>query len=1659
MKVKPPKIDKRLFGDIEDTLHGLVPHYTPEWAASDKKDPGVALIKIFSHMTENIIHRLNQVPQKNFVAFLDMLGIKLLPAQPARAPVTFILAKGSDREVLIPERTQVSAEKTDEHEELPFETEANLMATPSQLIKVFGIDPINDRIYDTPQDFLDINSKSKSSTTYKIISLASKGTKYFQLDHVTDLKEKDILKISDSSSEYVIVSSLAATIVKTEDKLEFDHSPDTKVEKIVKFNPFEGKDRQEHILYLGHKDLFNIKGKAQFNLQVTNRAGTETEVMLLKNFAWEYWGEEKEEGAKDGKNEDDWYELGFIDYTEGFARNGIIQLNKTKDGEIKEREINGMKSRWIRCKLKDKLGVDISRKLPELDNIVFTVKSQGENLLPDLAFNNDTPLDVNKKFTPFGKEPRMFDIFAIGSKDVFSKKEAKIKIDVEVEPRELFGGPIAIPYEGKIKIFAWRYSGRLKEVEIDIDSKTSKWTDHEFPANSKIAHKSTPSVVTNYSVSGTSLKFKFISVIARDDKGNLVEKFFNGNFWREWDDHNRIIIDNVTPAEGINVDFDPAAIYNETPYQKIISVFVIGKDGNLYEFYRSPDKIEGKWLNHNNDNISFASSPYAESYVSSASYDYASVGSVSRVIRVKVFIKGQDGKLYELDCKAGSNDDDKWMNYKAPKLSSKSVLVDSKPFAVIYPEYDPVSSRDIYYAKVFVIGDNGKLYKYNTRERIKKWIDLGQPSDKVSIDSNPHGHLIKPDSEDGAYEGKHIFIIGSDNLLWEMLWKTKNVWESHEPPSNSKLYLSPFVIVDTKNQQHIFSGSNQISIIERRIGLNDAKKIWNIINDPDEIRPSLSWEYWNKTAWGVLKGINDETSTLLKDGKITFDLPKDIEETEIAGQKNYWIKARIVGGNYGTEEFTLIQETKKLKETAEQKLISTKDTIRPPIINKLKINYSIEKNKDPEYCMTYNNLECINQTEASKIKDKFFEPFVQLEDKNLSIYLGFDNILKSGPLRIFFAAKELQFTEKNKPKIEWSYSIKNDWSELKGCSDDTEGLIKGDIFEFAGPSDFSKLPRFGNPLFWIKGALTKGNYEKENYPLLDGIYPNTTWASQEETIRDEILGSSSGLPDQIFALLRLPVLDGEEIRVREILTDQEIQDINKNHEKDELEPIFPIKDETGKVIENWVLWKRVSDFFDSTEKDRHYMLDQTTGKIQFGNGTDGMIPQPGDNNIKAVSYQTGGGSQGNIKKSEIKSIKSSVPGVDKVLNFAAADGGSDAAPLDQMLEIGPAMIGHRNRAITWEDFEWVAKKASRKIAKVKCLPNRSNRLVDKEHIKEIGWVTLIIVPDEKIPQPTPSLELKRQVRKYLENHGANTLASVQHIWVDGPAYVEISVSMDVFVTLIDRISEVEREVKKKLGEFFHPLTGGPENNGWEFGRDVNVSDIYALISEIKWVDHVEKLRLEYSGSVGNERLFSWNEIPGEDDHRLIKYLKNNFEMDWIETANIRNSDHLKVSLLSWDEFFSKENRKLIEFVTRNFNANWVRNANIDKSAPDKDAIKIFNTKDCLSLKLNNDKSRIKATINDTRAEDLIVNKENGKLMIRTRTIRISDGEHFLLIKLSNDETKVFLMIDDGRIDEFIARNENGRLNIYNRDIVEIKPDFLVANGKHTINTQVIKAGE
>src|SRR5258708_7823109 len=102
-------LDNRRFEDIVAELRRRIPNYTPEWTDHNESDPGITLIQLFAWVADMLLWRLNQVPEKNFRKFLQLVGISLTPPAPARVDLTFELtAKDLPEPVLIKQGTKVS---------------------------------------------------------------------------------------------------------------------------------------------------------------------------------------------------------------------------------------------------------------------------------------------------------------------------------------------------------------------------------------------------------------------------------------------------------------------------------------------------------------------------------------------------------------------------------------------------------------------------------------------------------------------------------------------------------------------------------------------------------------------------------------------------------------------------------------------------------------------------------------------------------------------------------------------------------------------------------------------------------------------------------------------------------------------------------------------------------------------------------------------------------------------------------------------------------------------------------------------------------------------------------------------------------------------------------------------------------------------------------------------------------------------------------------------------------------------------------------------------------------------------------------------------------------------------------------------------------------
>ncbi len=150
-KLPNSKLDDRTFDELVEECILRIPRYCPEWTDHNISDPGITLIELFAWLTHQMLLRFNQVPRKNYVAFLELLGIRLQPPAPAQTDVTFYLSTALDESYTIRAGVEVATERTETTEAIVFTTDSPLVIGKPSLLHFLTAQTTED----TPQTLRD----------------------------------------------------------------------------------------------------------------------------------------------------------------------------------------------------------------------------------------------------------------------------------------------------------------------------------------------------------------------------------------------------------------------------------------------------------------------------------------------------------------------------------------------------------------------------------------------------------------------------------------------------------------------------------------------------------------------------------------------------------------------------------------------------------------------------------------------------------------------------------------------------------------------------------------------------------------------------------------------------------------------------------------------------------------------------------------------------------------------------------------------------------------------------------------------------------------------------------------------------------------------------------------------------------------------------------------------------------------------------------------------------------------------------------------------------------------------------------------------------------------------------------------------------------------
>lgn len=126
-KLPSSNLDDRTFDELADECILRIPRYCPEWTDHNLSDPGITLIELFAWLTDQMLLRFNQVPRKNYVAFLELLGIRLQAPVSARTDLTFYLSTDLPETYCVPAGVEVATERTETTEAIVFSTDCPLV--------------------------------------------------------------------------------------------------------------------------------------------------------------------------------------------------------------------------------------------------------------------------------------------------------------------------------------------------------------------------------------------------------------------------------------------------------------------------------------------------------------------------------------------------------------------------------------------------------------------------------------------------------------------------------------------------------------------------------------------------------------------------------------------------------------------------------------------------------------------------------------------------------------------------------------------------------------------------------------------------------------------------------------------------------------------------------------------------------------------------------------------------------------------------------------------------------------------------------------------------------------------------------------------------------------------------------------------------------------------------------------------------------------------------------------------------------------------------------------------------------------------------------------------------------------------------------------------
>ncbi|MDE2448654.1 MAG: hypothetical protein KGO22_06770 [Gammaproteobacteria bacterium] len=682
---------------------------------------------------------------------------------------------------------------------------------------------------------------------------------------------------------------------------------------------------------------------------------------------------------------------------------------------------------------------------------------------------------------------------------------------------------------------------------------------------------------------------------------------------------------------------------------------------------------------------------------------------------------------------------------------------------------------------------------------------------------------------------------------------------------------------------------------------------WTLQKGDITSSPDLSWEYWNG-AWSKLPLTADGTQNLKSTGAVSFVTPVDITSSDWAGKTSFWIRARLIGGDYGTEQVTVI--TKDLGGGVTQQTIERSTSgIKPPVVVSLAISYALTAAVTPTYLLAQDSGSIHDESDANRTAGASVEAFVPLSltlgrlsgsggtitssdgacppdcacPPNPTCPPGCDCPPASGSTSSGAALSPGRPAAATSSSTAPAVVPATGRSLFLGFDAAVGGASVNLLFMVAVENNHDALAPLtvealvgdhfvpvvvadGTRALGESGILTLAFGESPTMVELFGQTLN--WLEITPSPKDAT-AAAAWSPNLSGIYLNAAWASATETLTRELLGSSVGEPnltltlqrppllagslqlrVNEPLGDEDLKAL--LEEDAAKVVTDdpnlpgdWVLWTQVDDPGDWGPTDRVYALEEATGTITFGDGQAGAIPPVGTDSIVAFWYQRTEPPAAGAIDVPANSITARTQ-----LNLV-----TPVATVEAVYSADHAAGG-------------APPEPDARVLKVggTALRNRGRAVtaIDLEDLTLASSVDIAqaraivsaqgtrLIVVMRGPNPAPSRAQRRELTRLMLTVTPVAFTAAQALTIEAPVIRRLRISLRLSVDTLDHAGAVAAAAESNIEAFLDTLTGGRTGDGWPLGTSPTADDVALALLDIADLVSIEDISLAEALADGAE---------------------------------------------------------------------------------------------------------------------------------------------------------------------------------------------------------------